>query len=137
MLASWYAEPLVERVGRLYGEPFHRPSSPVSFRARTYLIYLGLRVYTTFDYSWLFAPGQLGIVEPAAMVGIDLDTGPLVRDAVALGFNPSSGATPPVVPLALLDDPELLARLAASFAARAAGADPTLSTGSCPCCARP
>ncbi|MBV9384383.1 MAG: site-specific integrase [Streptosporangiaceae bacterium] len=89
-LASWYDEPLAERVGRLLGEPFHRPSFPVSFRARTYLIYLGLRGYATFDYPWLFAPGQLGIVDPAAALGIDLGTAQLVGDAVALGFNPNS-----------------------------------------------
>jgi integrase len=89
-LASWYAEPLVERVGRLYGEPYKRPSFPLSFRARTYLIYLGLRGHTTFDLPWLLAPGQLGIVEPAAMLGIDLGTAQLVRDAIALGFNPDS-----------------------------------------------
>jgi hypothetical protein len=89
-LASWYDEPLAERVGRLLGEPFHRPSFPVSFRARTYLIYLGLRGYATFDYPWLFAPGQLGIVGPAAALGIDLGTAQLVGDAVALGFNPNS-----------------------------------------------
>ncbi len=89
-LASWFGEPLTERVGRLLGEPFHRPSFPISFRARTYLIYLGLRGYATFDYPWLFGPGQLGITEPATVLGIDLDTAQLVRDAVALGFSPNS-----------------------------------------------
>jgi hypothetical protein len=41
---------------RQVGVPLHRPSFPVSFRARTYLIYLGLRGYATFDYPWLFGP---------------------------------------------------------------------------------
>lgn len=89
-LSSWFGAPLVERVGRLHGESFHRPSYPVSFRARTYLVYLGLRGYATFDYPWLFAPGQLAIVEPAAALGIDLGTKQLVADAIALGFHPSS-----------------------------------------------
>jgi hypothetical protein len=35
-LADWFAAPLVERVGRLPGEPHVRPSWPVSFRARPY-----------------------------------------------------------------------------------------------------
>ena len=56
-LASWYGEPLAERVGRLYGEPHDRPSCPVSFRARSYLIYLALRGHTTLDYPWLLASG--------------------------------------------------------------------------------
>lgn len=90
VLASWYAEPLTARVGRLHAEAYQRPSFPVSFRARTYLIYLGLRGHTTFDYPWLFAPGQLGIVEPAAALGIDLGTAKLVEDAIALGFHPGS-----------------------------------------------
>ncbi len=89
-LADWFAAPLVERVGRLRGESSHHPSFPVSFRARTYLVFLGLRGDATFDYPWLFAPGQLSIVEPAAQVGIDLGTGPLVEEAVALGFNRGS-----------------------------------------------
>jgi len=71
-LGEWFAAPLIERVGRLRGESFHRPSYPVSFRARTYLIYLGLCGHATFDYPWLFAPGQLPIVEPAEALGIDL-----------------------------------------------------------------
>lgn len=88
-LASWFAAPLPERVGRLRGESFHRPSNPVSFRARGYLIYLGLRGHTTFDYPWLFAPGQLSVVEPAAAMGLDLGAA-LVDEAIELGFDPSS-----------------------------------------------
>lgn len=89
-LTEWFVAPLVERVGRLMGEPFGRPSYPVSFNARTYLIYLGLRGYATFDYPWLFAPGQISIIEPAERLGVDLGTQQLVADAIALGFNPSS-----------------------------------------------
>jgi len=74
-LGSWFAAPLPERVGRLRGESFHRPSNPVSFRARGYLIYLGLRGHTTFDYPWLFAPGQLSVVEPAAAMGLERPVG--------------------------------------------------------------
>ena len=89
-LGDWFAAPLIERVGRLRGESFHRPSYPVSFRARTYLIYLGLGGHATFDYPWLFAPGQLPIVEPAEALGIDLGAKELVDEATALGFNRNS-----------------------------------------------
>ncbi|MFI8093771.1 hypothetical protein ACIF9R_36615 [Streptomyces sp. NPDC086080] len=58
-LANWFAEPLAERVGRLPGESFHRPSFPASHKARPYLTYLGLRGYAMFDYRWMFAVGQL------------------------------------------------------------------------------
>jgi len=84
------AVPLVERVGRLRGESFHHPSYPISFRARTYLVFLGLRGYATFDYPWLFAPGQINIVEPAETLGIDLGTKELLAEAIELGFHPSS-----------------------------------------------
>jgi integrase len=89
-LSDWFAAPLVERVGRVVGESFREPSHPASFRARTYLVYLGLRGYCPFDYSWLFAPEQLPIVEPAEALGIDLGARKLVEEAVALGFNPNS-----------------------------------------------
>src|ERR1700730_141955 len=63
---------------------------------------------------------------PAGLPGSARAAAPRRRRAAprraAAGAAP--GGTPPVVPLALLDDPELPARLAASFAARAAGADP-------------
>ncbi len=89
-LASWYGEPLVERVGRLYGEPPDRPSCPVSFRARSYLIYLALRGHTTLDYPWLLGSGLLATLRPAHGLGIDLGTTQLVRDAVQLGFERNS-----------------------------------------------
>ncbi len=82
-LASWYGEPLAQRVGRLYGEARSRPSFPVSFRARGYLIYLALRGYTTLDYQWLLAPGRVPSLEPAAQHGV----GQLVDEATSLGFD--------------------------------------------------
>lgn len=88
--AGWYGEPLAQRVGRLYGEAPSRTSFPVSFRARSYLIYLALRGYTTLDYPWLLALGHLATLEPAAKLGIDLGTGHLVDDATRLGFERGS-----------------------------------------------
>ncbi|MER7486163.1 hypothetical protein ABTY20_09735, partial [Streptomyces sp. NPDC126497] len=86
-LAAWFAEPLVERVGRLPGESFHRPSFPAARRARPYLTYLGLRGYATFDYRWMFAVGQLRVHDQAALAGIDLGTTTLVKEAIALGYS--------------------------------------------------
>lgn len=86
-LANWFAEPLAERVWRLPGESFHRPSFPSSHRARPYLTYLGLRGYATFDYRWMFAVGQLRVHDQAALAGIGLGTAALVEEAIALGYS--------------------------------------------------
>ncbi len=86
-LATWFAEPLAERVGRLPGESFHRPSFPASHKARPYLTYLGLRGYATFDYRWMFAVGQLRVHDQAVLAGIDLGTAALVEEAIALGYS--------------------------------------------------
>jgi hypothetical protein len=86
-LASWFAAPLVERVGRLPGESFRRPSFAVSHLARPYLTYLGLCGYATFDYRWMFAVGQLRVHDQAALLGIDLGTSALVEEAVTLGYS--------------------------------------------------
>ncbi|HEU5375357.1 MAG TPA: hypothetical protein VFV38_07965, partial [Ktedonobacteraceae bacterium] len=44
-LREWLEAPLTERVGRLYGEDYNHPCSPISYRARHYLTYLALRGY--------------------------------------------------------------------------------------------
>ena len=41
----------------------------------------------TVERTRLFGPRQLGIIEPAAALGIDLGTAQLIRNTVALGFN--------------------------------------------------
>lgn len=86
-LTTWFAEPLVERVGRLPGESFTRPSFPASHKARPYLTYLGLCGYATFDYPWMFAVGQLRVHDQAALLGMDLGTTALVEEALALGYS--------------------------------------------------
>lgn len=90
VLADWFDEPLVERVGRLPGELGHQPSYPLSFRARRYLIYLALHGYTTLDYPFTLAAGQLRVVDTAAALGIDMGVDALVEEAVALGFHRES-----------------------------------------------
>jgi integrase len=89
-MADWFAAPLVERVGRLPGEPHNRPSHPVSFYARPYLLFLALRGHITFDYPWMLGAGQLRVIDPAAELGIDLGTAALIDEAVSLGYNRNS-----------------------------------------------
>jgi integrase len=89
-MADWFAAPLVERVGRLPGETHKEPSYPISFYARPYLLFLALRGYVTFDYAWMFGAGQIRIIDAATAMGLELGTGELVEEAVALGYNRGS-----------------------------------------------
>jgi integrase len=86
-MAGWFTVPLVERVGRLPGQTQKTASYPVSFDARPYLVFLGLRGYVTFDYAWMFGAGQIRVDDAATAMGIDLGTGELIEAAVALGYN--------------------------------------------------
>lgn len=89
-MADWFAVPLVERVGRLPGQTHREPSYPISFHARPYLVFLGLRGHVMFDYAWMFGAGQIRVVDAAEAMGIDLGTAELVEEAVALGYNRAS-----------------------------------------------
>jgi integrase len=89
-MADWFTAPLVERVGRLPQERQKTASYPISFNARPYLVFLGLRSYVTFDYAWMFGAGQIRIDDDAAAIGIDLGAGELIAEAVALGYNANS-----------------------------------------------
>ncbi|MEV1005703.1 site-specific integrase [Nonomuraea sp. NPDC050202] len=89
-IANWFAAPLVERVGRLPEETQKTASYPVSFNARPYLVFLGLRGYLTFDYAWSFGTGQIRVDDAAAGMGLDLGTSKLIEEAVALGYNANS-----------------------------------------------
>jgi integrase len=91
-LAGWFDEPLVERVGRLPGEAHHQPSYPLWFRARPSLMYLALHDYTTLDYPFTLAAGQLRVVDTAMSLGIDMGVSALVEEAAELGFNRRSAA---------------------------------------------
>ena len=79
---------LIGRAGRPATEG--DASFPVSFHARPYLLFLGLRGYATFDYAWMFGAEQIRVDDAAAALGIDLGTSELIEDAVALGYNRAS-----------------------------------------------
>jgi len=58
-LEAWFAAPLAERVGRLYGEDERHPSFPALCAARPYLIFLALHGDAWFDWPWLLAMPSL------------------------------------------------------------------------------
>lgn len=89
-MTEWFLAPLVQRVGRLPLETQKTASYPISFNARPYLLFLGLRGYVTFDYAWMFGAGQIRVDDAATALGIDLGAGELVDEAVALGYNAGS-----------------------------------------------
>ena len=89
-MAEWFAVPLVGRVGRMPQETQKTASYPISFNARPYLVFLGLRGYVTFDYAWMFGAGQIRIDDAATTMGIELGAAELIEEAVALGYNANS-----------------------------------------------
>lgn len=71
-LASWFAEPLLRRVGRRYGSGRGELVDPVSYEARTYLLFLGVTGRVAFDWEWLLAVPYVGIWRFAAQLGMDV-----------------------------------------------------------------
>lgn len=86
-LHEWFVAPLAERVGRLYGETHTHPSSPVSYDARSYLVFLVLHGYASLDWDWLLAVGRLKNWGLFAHLGLDLGIPLLVEEAVRLGYD--------------------------------------------------
>jgi integrase len=87
-LEDWFAAPLSERVGRLHGEPWGKPSFPASYFARSYLFYLAMRGHAWFDWEWLLAVRHLGIfrfLENAPQEEVAFDG--LEEEAVGLGYD--------------------------------------------------
>jgi len=58
-LETWFAAPLAERVGRLYGEDDKHPSFPALCDARPYLTFLALCGDAWFDWPWMLAMPSL------------------------------------------------------------------------------
>jgi hypothetical protein len=86
-LAAWYAEPLAARVGRLPGEARPAPSARLSYQARGYLVFLGLRGHARLDWDRLLAVPQLYVCELARQLGLELGVQGLLEDAVRLGYE--------------------------------------------------
>ncbi len=89
-LEDWFAAPLPERVGRLHGEPWGKPSFPASYFARSYLFYLAMRRYAWFDWEWLLAVRHLGIFRFLENTPQEVAFDELEEEAVGLGYNRES-----------------------------------------------
>lgn len=90
-LSRWFALPLPERVGRLYGQGYNesnnRPTNLVSFRARSYLMYLAVRGYARFDLEWILSIPVLRVWKLLEYMNMDLGVPTLVEEAVKLGYE--------------------------------------------------
>src|SRR5437870_4261903 len=86
-LGDWFAAPLAERVGRLYGEEREQPTCRVSYEGRPYLMFLALHGYAQFDWEWLLAVPRLSIWNLLDRVGQDLGTVELIEEAVGFGYD--------------------------------------------------
>jgi integrase len=91
-LSEWLRAPLAERVGRLRGAFANQFISPVSYKARGYLCFLGLCGYAQFDWEWLIAIPRLEIWHQFVRAGIDMNVGQLIEEAVGLGYAPASAS---------------------------------------------
>src|SRR5260221_685958 len=91
-LNQWFAAPLAERTGRLYGEDKDHPSYRASYEGRRYLMFLALHGYIQFDWEWLLAAYRLDFTYLLNYMGLSLKTEQLIEEAVALGYNYLSAA---------------------------------------------
>jgi len=73
-LTEWFADPLVNRVGRLVGEdPRRGPvTDPISYNARQYLTFLGVTGRVRFDWDWLLAVPALNVWVHAEALNLPL-----------------------------------------------------------------
>jgi len=84
-LETWFGAPLPVRVGRLYGDG--RPSFGLSYRARPYLMFLGLSAFAWFDWDWLLAVPGLWLWEFLAGSPQAADLNDLIAQALQLGYS--------------------------------------------------
>lgn len=86
-LRAWFAAPLPERVGRLYGSSRCHLPGKVSYQARPYLYFLALRGDARFDWEWLLTIPKLHIWELLAGTELHAGAGHLIDDARRLGYH--------------------------------------------------
>lgn len=89
-LQDWFAAPLAERVGRLYGAALGTGGQPVAYQARPYLFFLAAHGYAIFDWDWLIAIPDIHLQPLFAATGLDRGVAQLVREAIQLGYRPRS-----------------------------------------------
>jgi integrase len=89
---QWFAAPLLERVGRDRRDGIRFSQTTLSYRARPYLHYLGLRGYVWFDWEWLLAVAQHRIWELDERLALTLrrDVDACIDEAAQLGYVRSS-----------------------------------------------
>lgn len=93
-LRDWFAAPLSERVGRVYGHgeggrigrTNDRITCQISYDARPYLFFLAISGYFRFDLEWLVATRRLSIWRYLRQVGLDAAVERLTEEAVGLGY---------------------------------------------------
>lgn len=86
-LNAWFSAPLAERVGLLYGEDRSRPTNKVSFKARSYLMYLAVQGHARFDLEWILSIPVLRVWKLLDFVKLNLDTDRLIEEAMNLGYE--------------------------------------------------
>ena len=91
VLGTWFAAPLIERVGRPCGASppscVHDVASYASYRARLYFVFLNLERGVQFDWDWLIAVAQLQFRSLFTQAIGEAQLSTLVEDAVRLGFH--------------------------------------------------
>ena len=90
-LETWFAAPLVERVGRSDEECRQNVGHndvlyKISYHARHYLAFLALRGYARFDWEWLIAVRQFRPSSLFTCAAGDMGMTSLIEDACHLGF---------------------------------------------------
>ena len=85
--SDWFRVPLPERIGCLRGDKQAFPTYPLSYNARSYLYYLALTNRLHLDYDFLFAVGNMRVVELIAPFNADLGIDTLIADSTQLGYS--------------------------------------------------
>jgi integrase len=91
-LKTWFAAPLVERVGRAYGEAENQVSDRINYDARRYVLFLAASGRMTLDWDWLLAVEMLHPGRVYERLGTPLGDSDLIKQAQALGYRTPEAA---------------------------------------------
>jgi site-specific recombinase XerD len=89
-LLDWFAAPLTERVGVLYGEDRHHACCQISYQARLYLIFLALCGSAPLDWEWLIAVPKVRLEKLLNQPMFQSNFSKLIEEAVNLGYKRDS-----------------------------------------------